>query len=327
MSVDIKDYQKLNEFLLGYEIDSILYGSLGVSVYLGNFKQFDDIDLLIEDSYLLDKWPVLIKIMKNNGFELIDTREHEFKNKQEVKVAFAKKSILVGDNICDPTKDIQTCRKDGILIKTLSKQAFINAYTFSSKDGYRKEKRGKNDLDIVDRLKNMIPPKVVISAILEKIENGQTKIFIQTRWKPKVSPAYSGLIEIPAGCVESYEDVYQTLSREVKEETGLKVVKIISDFQSEVAENRPHDRSKVFMPFVCQQMLETVDGLPWIGFVFRCQVEEGEVKMQESEAKDPRWITIEELELLLKNNPEKIFPLQYSVLQYYLKYLKDNIDK
>ncbi|MDP4009718.1 MAG: hypothetical protein Q8P53_01900 [Candidatus Shapirobacteria bacterium] len=155
MAVDLKNYQKVNNFLLENKIDSILYGSLGVSIYLGNFKNFDDIDLLVEDVYLSDKWLDLIKIMKNNGFELIDSKEHEFINKQDLKIAFTKKSILIKDNICDPKKDIQIHHKEGILIKTLNKQAFINAYTFSSKDGYRKEKRGKNDLDIVKSLNDI----------------------------------------------------------------------------------------------------------------------------------------------------------------------------
>ncbi len=155
MSANISDYQTVNEFLLKNKINSILYGSLGVSVYLGNFKEFDDIDLLVEDVYLDKKWSNLVKVMNDNNFKLVDSKEHEFVNKQKIKVAFAKKSILIEDNICDLQKDIQIYKKEGISVKTLSKQAFINAYIFSSKDGYRKEKRGKNDLDIVHKLRNI----------------------------------------------------------------------------------------------------------------------------------------------------------------------------
>ncbi len=54
----------------------------------------------------------------------------------------------------------------------------------------------------------MDKPKIIISAILEKIENGERKVFFQIRWKPQVSPTYSGLLEIPAGGIESYEDIY-----------------------------------------------------------------------------------------------------------------------
>lgn len=163
-------------------------------------------------------------------------------------------------------------------------------------------------------------PKTIVSAILEKTESGERKVFFQTRWKPIVSPAYTGLLEIPAGGVKGYEDVYETVRREVEEETGLHVVRFINDFQSEITENRPHDKSKVFVPFLCQEVLETIDGMPWVGFVFRCEVE-GEIKMQESEAKDPRWLTIDEIKGLLENHPENIFPLQYPVLKYYINHV------
>ena len=87
--------------------------------------------------------------------------------------------------------------------------------------------------------------RAVISAILEKVENGERKIFVQTRWKPNVSPTYSGLLEIPAGGVEAYEDVYDALKREVKEETGLDIVKIIDDYKGKVEFTREHDSSFV----------------------------------------------------------------------------------
>jgi 8-oxo-dGTP pyrophosphatase MutT (NUDIX family) len=163
--------------------------------------------------------------------------------------------------------------------------------------------------------------RAVISAILEKTENGQSKIFVQTRWKPNVSPTYSGLLEIPAGGIEAYENVYDALKREVKEETGLDIVRIIDDYKGEIEYTRTNDSSFVFKPFICQQVLETNNGLPWIGFVFRCEVT-GEINMQQSEAKDPRWISIAELEKILNETPEKVFSLQYTTLRYYAEYMK-----
>jgi 8-oxo-dGTP pyrophosphatase MutT (NUDIX family) len=164
-------------------------------------------------------------------------------------------------------------------------------------------------------------PRAVISAIIEKIDNGERKVFLQTRWKPQTSPTYSGLLEIPAGGVDSYENVYDALSREVEEETGLKIIAIIDDYRSDVLENRPHDKSMVFRPFICQQSLETNEGLPWIGFVFRCRVE-GEPVLDEREAKDPQWITIGELDALLQSKPEMFFSLQYATLRYYVDFIK-----
>lgn len=158
--------------------------------------------------------------------------------------------------------------------------------------------------------------KVIISAILEKVVDGKKMIYTQTRWKPDRSPAYSGLIEIPAGAVDGYENVYDALKREVKEETGLDVVKILNK-HDDITENREGEINHVFTPFVCQQTLATKGGLPWIGFVFICQVE-GNVTIEKNEAKDPRWVTVEELKKIVETQPETIFPLQYPVLKHYL---------
>lgn len=160
-------------------------------------------------------------------------------------------------------------------------------------------------------------PRPVVSAILEKIENGQRHVFLQTRWKPETSPTYLGVLEIPAGGIDGYESVYESVKREVKEETGLDIVRFIDDVQTEPAQMRPGDTSIAFKPFVCQQVLETNGGLPWVGFVFRCEVT-GEVVMQESEAKDPQWVTVDELDKILRETPEQVFSLQLATLRYYV---------
>jgi 8-oxo-dGTP pyrophosphatase MutT (NUDIX family) len=160
-------------------------------------------------------------------------------------------------------------------------------------------------------------PRAVVSAILEKIENGERYIFMQTRWKPKASPDYLGVLEIPAGGIDGYENAYDAVRREVKEETGLDITRFIDDAQTPVMYSRPGDASIAFKPFICQQVLETNGGLPWVGFVFRCEVS-GTITMQASEAKDPRWVSIPELQEILTSTPEKVFSLQFATLQYYL---------
>lgn len=163
---------------------------------------------------------------------------------------------------------------------------------------------------------NMIPqPKAVISAILLKKEGNELKVFLQTRWKPQISPSYSGMIEIPAGGIDSYENVYDALKREVKEETNLDIIKIINDYQSSVDNPRQGDKSFVFKPFICQQVLETNNGLPWVGFVFLCEVD-GEEKLNNKEAKNPQWVSLNELKNIIKNEEKNIFPLQLPVLKY-----------
>lgn len=163
----------------------------------------------------------------------------------------------------------------------------------------------------------MDKPKIVVSALLERSLNGVREVFVQTRYKPESSPTYLDTLEIPAGGVEPYESVYDAITREVKEETGLDIIKFIDEDSTGVLENRPGDKSMAFRPFLCQQVTETNGGLPWYGFVFLCEVS-GEIKMQTEEAKDPRWLKLGELKLFLENQPEKVFSLQYATLKKYV---------
>lgn len=167
-------------------------------------------------------------------------------------------------------------------------------------------------------------PRAVVSAILEKEIDGVLKVFVQTRWKPENSPTYLGVLEIPAGGIDGYEDVYTAVTREVKEETGLDVVEFLDDEKTGPMTNRPGDTSHAFKPFLCQQMLESNGGLPWVGFVFRCRVN-GEPVEETNESRDLRWLSVEELEKFIADKPEEVFGLQYATLNYYINWRKAHL--
>ncbi|MBI5220899.1 MAG: NUDIX domain-containing protein [Candidatus Liptonbacteria bacterium] len=156
----------------------------------------------------------------------------------------------------------------------------------------------------------------VVSAIIERDGIDGKEILVQTRWKPERDSEYSGTLEIPAGWMDKYENVYKALKREILEETGLVVTKVIPDIKTSIHGPR-NDASFAFVPFCCQQQLK--GGKPWVGFVFLCEVEVGEPKPQADEVKDIRWMKKEELKKIFDGNPEKIFTLQLGVLEYYFK--------
>lgn len=83
----------------------------------------------------------------------------------------------------------------------------------------------------IDSINVCIP---VVSALIEQVNNGQRELLVQTRWKPERDPEYSGTIEIPAGWMQRYENVYDAIKREVFEETGLTVTRIISDKKTKI---------------------------------------------------------------------------------------------
>jgi SAM-dependent methyltransferase len=154
-------------------------------------------------------------------------------------------------------------------------------------------------------------------AIIERDNNGILEVLLQTRWNYG-DAKYRGSLEFPVGRLDiPYENIYDTLAREIKEECGLTLRSVRGDSQTKVVKPRGDDAAFGFQPFCCTQQL--ANGKPWISFVFVCEVEPGEPKVQLSEAKDPHWVSIDTLRNMVTSSPEKFFTLELPALQYYLQ--------
>lgn len=158
----------------------------------------------------------------------------------------------------------------------------------------------------------------VVSAIIERHGEDDTEILLQTRGGTrKHDPVYSGTLEIPAGWMDQYENVYEALRREVLEETGLRITSIWPDIKTKTFSPR-QDEGFAFVPFCCQQM--TKGRVPYVGFVFLCTVEDKEPTPQFEEISNIQWIKKSVLKKLLEESPEKFFTLQLGPLDYYLNH-------
>lgn len=152
-----------------------------------------------------------------------------------------------------------------------------------------------------------------VAAIVERVDNGEKEILIQNRWRP--GQKYHETIEIPAGMLDNeFENIYEAVKREVKEETGL-TVKNIESLEKTKVYSPSNDGAYSFRPFTCSQQLK--GGFPWVGFVFKCEVEDGKIIDQESETRNVRWIKKSELKNLFLNSPEKFFTLHLGALKLY----------
>jgi hypothetical protein len=151
----LKDALRVIVFLQSHEIDPVLYGSVGVSLYIGQFKTFDDIDFLIKAEWLNERWLELISILGKQNFILIDKHEHEFKNSEGIKIAFADEAVLLRDGIASSLDEVVTKTVGITKVRTLTPQTFKRAYIFSEKDGYRQSKRKKDSL-VIKLLSNFI---------------------------------------------------------------------------------------------------------------------------------------------------------------------------
>lgn len=159
----------------------------------------------------------------------------------------------------------------------------------------------------------------IISALIERrTEIGEIQVLLQTRCN-KNDTVYYGTLEIPAGHIDKFENVYDTLAREVFEETGWRVAEVLDDEQTAELSGQGDDAAIAFKPFICQQYLRG-RGWSWIGFVFRCRVEERERGATDGEAEGQRWVSVADLKALLQSDPGRFFTLQLPVLQYYVDF-------
>lgn len=156
-----------------------------------------------------------------------------------------------------------------------------------------------------------------VAGIIEREHNGQRQFLIQTRQDGR-NAIYNGTFEFVAGSLDKlYENIYETLAREIKEETGLTFKRIIEDSQTGVISAQKGDAAFGFRPFCCLQQLK--NGAPWAGFVFRCEVEDGEPTPQEGETKDVRWVDADMVKKMISEKPEEFFTLELPAWQYYFK--------
>lgn len=153
-----------------------------------------------------------------------------------------------------------------------------------------------------------------VGGILERYINGDLHILIQERFKDENS-IENGLIEIPAGKVRAYENVYDCLRREVKEETGLNIDNIQGESDSTILEGNGY-KVLNYMPFSNSQ---NIDGYyPIMVQVFICQVS-GDLLYQSNESRNIRWISLQDLSELLSNNCTMFYPMHVETLKKYLK--------
>ena len=153
-----------------------------------------------------------------------------------------------------------------------------------------------------------------VAAIIEKIINNEKYILIQTRQKEDGAET-NGMLEFPAGKIREYENIFVALRREVKEETGLTITKILGE-DKQISNLIKGNEVISYSPYCITQNLSGAYFI--ILNTFLCEVE-GELLTETNESQNIHWINIEEIRRFLKNNPEKIFLLHINALQKYLE--------
>ncbi|MBE5782753.1 MAG: NUDIX domain-containing protein [Clostridiales bacterium] len=155
--------------------------------------------------------------------------------------------------------------------------------------------------------------KPCVSAIIEKTVDGESFILVQTRQKQGGGET-NGKLEIPAGKIREYEDIFAALKREVKEETGLTVTKIHGE-ESAVSTQTGGVTTRSFFPFCTTQNLSGAYSI--LLHTFLCEAK-GTPLPSTDETTDIHWIRLDTLKKIVEETPEKIFFMHINALKKYL---------
>jgi len=150
------------------------------------------------------------------------------------------------------------------------------------------------------------------AIIVKQVGNGEY-ILVQTREK-NTDDGTDGLLEIPAGKVREYENLFEALRREVWEETGLHITKIYGEEESQFLDI-DGNKTILFNPYCVTQNLSGAYSL--ILSTFLCEAE-GELLEKTNEAENIRWMKRDDLKKMVENEPEKIFLMHVNALRKYL---------
>lgn len=152
-----------------------------------------------------------------------------------------------------------------------------------------------------------------VGAIIIKHVGNEEYILIQTREKNSCDGT-DGLLEIPAGKMREYENIFEALKREVWEETGLHITKIYGEEESCFLDI-DGNKTILFNPYCVTQNLSGAYSL--ILCTFLCEAE-GELLERTNETENIRWMKRDELRMIVENNPERIFLMHVNALRTYL---------
>lgn len=153
-----------------------------------------------------------------------------------------------------------------------------------------------------------------VGAIIVKEIAGEEYILVQNR-KKNNGDNMDGLLEIPAGKIREYENVFEALRREVHEETGLHITKISGEADSMFLDVGGKE-TIAFLPYCVTQNLTEAYSI--ILSTFLCEAE-GEVLERTDETENIRWMKKEELKVIVENHPERVFLMHVHALRKYLK--------
>ncbi len=134
-----------------FGIIPLMYGSLGLEYITNENLNVDDIDILISEVFVTERWSEFKSFLTSEGYVLLDEHEHTF---QKNGIAYSYASVEELKSFAGiGLSDIEQQYNNGIKFKVLSLEQYLKVYRESAKDGYRINVREKKDHDKIAFIK------------------------------------------------------------------------------------------------------------------------------------------------------------------------------
>jgi 8-oxo-dGTP pyrophosphatase MutT (NUDIX family) len=152
-----------------------------------------------------------------------------------------------------------------------------------------------------------------VGAIIARRIGGVRCLLIQERRKLG-GGIENGMLEVAAGKVRAYENVFDALRREVHEETGLRLTTIEGEATTMTCTVNGYQVIS-YTPFCTTQNLS--GGYSILLHSFICEAE-GEPLARTDEARNVRWMSLDDCRQHLQAHPAAFYPLHLTALSLYL---------
>ena len=158
MNEKYKEFLRVAFYLnTNLNIAPILYGSLGLQQLVAEELYPEDIDILVPEEFIKEKWMDLKELIESIGYHLVDLHEHEFLYGR-YKIAFSYiEDLKEYAKIFE--EDIRTIIDKEIKYKLLDLGQYLKIYEISINDNYRKDNNNSKDCEKIRIIKAEIAKK------------------------------------------------------------------------------------------------------------------------------------------------------------------------
>ncbi|MBE6895251.1 MAG: hypothetical protein E7483_06615 [Ruminococcaceae bacterium] len=137
-----------------FDIVPLMYGSLGLEYITHQNFNADDIDILIPEVFISERWAEFKSFLSEKGYILFDEHEHSFL-KNGIYYSYASVEELESFAKIHLDEISRYCQ-NGLDFKVLSLEQYLKVYSASIKDGYRVNFRKKKDNEKIDFIKKLL---------------------------------------------------------------------------------------------------------------------------------------------------------------------------